>query len=370
MRRGIPVALLALVCVSVGLFLLVRHNPGRFAPFLKKLGFHLAGPSGPLYVKPFAPDPNSCVVVQGGNEGPTPCMRALFGVEGSSNITDAANKLKACLKQTPQAPALLIGFGDPGQIDVGDHEPPSPNQLVTFWNDGSWSSEFQDAFDGAHSPNLTLLGCWTGAQSEGVQLLEKMRVATQTIVRAQNSVVFCRTDLDPKPKVYLDEQAEWVEAGPTKQSTPQPISQRAKGLSDGTICLRERPGEPPQCVKIDPNSAPGQGIKVLRFMDFTFSALDGAPGDRNFIQLQQTLTKELMNQIDFSRPFEPGIPYLRTTGSFDLLVKNEPRHFVVYGDAILQDKDHPEVLYWVNKPGFRQLRAEAESYSDQKLRQH
>ena len=66
-------------------------------------------------------------------------------------------------------------------------------------------------------------------------------------------------------------------------------------------------------------------------------------------------TEDLIDQIGFCSPSQPGVPDLEFTGNFTLKINGKSRQFDVLGDVMVRDHDHPEELHWMRNGAFQQF---------------
>jgi hypothetical protein len=346
---GLVIVVLVLLVLCVGYYVLhTRSNNGRRMRSM----LNLHGLDGELSVSVYDPG-TMCISIEGGNDDFSNCARRVVygdGAEGSDGTEQAVRILRQCL-QANHGKGVLIGHGYMGSIRTGGGDMvPTPDQIITNDRPEDWEASFEELR--TEAKDLTLFGCWTGADSDGRDLVDGIRKATGAqVVRAQNSVVFCDAK---KGHFYQDAHATWVESATTglKQAN---ASRRVPDLSDYK-CLR--------LVKTKHGQLERQILK-LEYEDTSLIRLDTTrvkvtlpnigPNLLGSPEFVRTQTRLLLDEIDFCNPIMFLVADLRATGTFDLSMDGETRHFAILGDTMVQDRDYPEVLYWMKPDGFEQF---------------
>jgi hypothetical protein len=369
-RQKILGAVICLLVVSGLLFWLVWRSGYK----IRRSKLNSPSPSaqtGPLDVQEFDPG-DSCVSVEGGfvppaSAGGSPheipdgfagCAQSLFSIQsGTQSSAESGDRLKTCLARSRKK-ALLIGHGVPGQIWTGngDHRP-RKGQSVSA-GDPKALCEFRNL----NTTELTLFGCWVGAGKEGAALVNNLRTAANATVKAQNGIVFCN-DTREHRGLYVVKARTWIWAD--QDHDAQQVAQVVPDTKRFS-CLRLKSGKGYLEVSLDLVSLisldplPGELWKHKKLPDSLRQQIK---------QLLIKKTRNLINQIDFCGPAEPGIPDLTQTGEFDLDVDRHVHHFNILGDTIVQDSSHPESLYWLDPNGFLNFKSDLQLELDQLLSQ-
>jgi hypothetical protein len=317
---------------------------------------------GDLSVQVYDPG-TTCITVEGGDDEFSKCARSIVygdGTDGTTGTKQAVATLNKCLS-TNNGKGIFVGHGYMGSIRTGGGAGvPTRDQIMTAVRPSDWTESLGELKGKARE--LTLFGCWTGAEAKGRSLVDKISEATGAkIVRAQNSVVFC----DAKNKrFYQDAMATWADSsseGVQQSGNPSVVARRVADLSSYK-CLR----------LVGPDSKNGQGLSkmppeaaALKRIDIAGINLvlpDFKPGKQAPFEFIALATKQLLDEIDFCNPVLSLVPDLRPTGTFDLTISDQTRHFTILDDTMVQDADHPEALYWLKRDDFesfkKQLRTE------------
>jgi hypothetical protein len=289
-----------------------------------------------------------CISVENGYDDFSSCARDIFSTsEGSNNTGEAAQTLHSCLAAN-QNVGMLIGHGDPGAIRTGNGDSiPAPNQIIS----GPRTDWEQDLAELQGIKQLTLFSCQTGANQAGQSLVENLSQALHATVRAQNSIVFCSKE---RRRLYLhnDQLVHWITASPGQAAAPLP-AQAVDPTVSGS-CLRVVTDDNGGCEEFHSKAA-------VQITNISSAAIpDGSiatslskhnPG---FVDTTPLLQDFVQNGIDFCNPIR-AVADASPTGMMTVELNGKEKKFVILGDTLLQDPDHPGVLYWMNRRGFQQL---------------
>jgi hypothetical protein len=335
-----------------------------------------------IEVVKFDPGHETCVSVEGAhidrgqelNDAFSSCARKLYKKEltnlkapkGTQSNGEAAGLLRTCLNKRPGKKTLLIGHGQPGAISTGNGQiDPAKDQAVV-----AGFPESADDFKDLNSQELTLFGCGVGATPEDTapdDLVNELASKSRR-VQAQNSVVFCSVEKG-REGLYLDASPArvWVKDTLLGVRATQPIPQLQKDIAKpACICLKDQDDMCGESVdlkrNVDKATFPLKDIYLTYYIPPSEPAnLRVVPKSRKLFprfrnsKLLRDNTENLVDKIGFCSPGKPGSPDLAVTGSFTLIVHEKPRQFNVLGDVMVQDRDHPEQLYWMRNGAFEQF---------------
>jgi len=180
---------------------------------------------------------------------------------------------------------------------------------------------------------VTILSCHTGAKANGAMLLFKIAAHLGRPVRARTGFTYCKDGI-----LSFETGSEWQEAAPG--ATVPPVA----------IEPPKRPARTPAgAIKLAGVQLDRSQITAVEVRNRLFN--DEAP----WIELQKTVTSQLIQQIEFDQPDYPGEPLAIETARIrirfgELLV----REFVIYNDRLLQDTTAPTNFYYT-QPDFSLL---------------
>ena len=290
-----------------------------------------------------------CISVENGYDDFSSCVREIFSLsEGSNNTREAAQILHSCLA-TNQNVGMLIGHGDPGAIRPGNGDSiPASDQIIA----GPRSDWEQDLAELQGIKQLTLFSCQTGANEAGQNLVENLSRALHATIRAQNSIVFCSTE---RRRLYLhnDQHVHWISASPGQAAAPLP-AQAVDPTVSGS-CLRVVTDEKGGCeTSPSRTSVHITNISSAAIPDGSIPRYSSKhnPG---FADLIVPLLQNFVEaDIDFCNPMR-AVADASPTGMMTVELNGKKKTFVILGDTLPQDPDHPGVLYWMNRRAFQQL---------------
>lgn len=228
--------------------------------------------------------------------------------------------------------AVSVGHGAPGIqcTGEGDHCTGADNTIMMADFNHRYWEPFANKIKGKYEL-LTLLACETGQSDAGAEFLFDMAKATQSRVRAPDSIIYCGPT-----GIYFDPGGNWVEATPQSKPTPHP-----------------------------PKPFEVKETATLRFrIDGVMRTLK--PEEVQFLQFQHRSYRQkefttlggfgpaILQIVGFGEPFQtPGRPAAIVTGSFRLRLnvpaKPVERQFVLYNDVLVEDLEEQDVFYRVNR---------------------
>lgn len=298
------------------------------------------GPSGPLQQTPSKHFGRPVSVETGSEQYPLhkgflKCASEQLLPEFTHGLT--ANLFDNLSKQSPtDGRAVSVGHGAPGIqcTGEGDHCAGSDNTIIMADFNYFFWEPLATKIKGKYQL-LTLLACETGQGDSGAEFLYEMAQATQSRVRAPDSIVYCGPS-----GIYFDSGGNWVEATP--QSKPAPHSPEPFVVKE-TTTLRFR-------VEGELRTLKPQDVQFLQFQHRSYRQKD-------FTSLTG-FGPAVLQAVGFGEPFETdGRPAAIVTGSFRLRLnlgagKSEERLFVLYNDVLVEDLAEQDVFYRVNRAGL------------------
>lgn len=289
----------------------------------------------------------------GADNGYSGCCKSKFAGATSHSTTSTAitNLINSFSSQSSvavhaaakkQGLPWIIGHGASGYLTTGCGQGASSDEnRVATWNEGSWGNLFA-LLQKVNYPILTILSCDTGAGEDGADLLFAIAKATKRQVRARTGLTFCGSG-----GITYEQGSTWQIATPDRR--PNPISEPS------FISMLEVPMD----MKLS-NDEGFEDVPLSAVSQVTVTRINRFRDERStnaHVTLDESDLTVLLQLVDFSNPFRPGMPAAILTSRIDVVFKNERygrRQFNVYNDRLLQDVENPSVFYSV-APGFSQM---------------
>ncbi|MBD1843930.1 hypothetical protein H6F89_11070 [Cyanobacteria bacterium FACHB-63] len=242
---------------------------------------------------------------------------------------------------TKQGLPWIIGHGASGYLTTGCGQGASSDEnRVATWNEGTWGNLFA-LLQKVNYPILTILSCDTGAGEDGADLLFAIAKRTKRQVRARTGLTFCGG------AITYEQGSTWQIATPDHR--PNPISEPS------FISQLEVPMD----MKLTTDEG-FEDVPISAVSEVTVTRINRFLDERStraHVTLDENDLTVLLQLVDFSNPFQPGMPAAILTSKIDVVFKDERyvrRQFNVYNDRLLQDVENPSVFYTV-APGFSQM---------------
>lgn len=231
--------------------------------------------------------------------------------------------------------AVSVGHGAPGIHCTGEADhcaPPDNTILMADFNHEYWEP-LANKIKGKYQL-LTLLACETGQGDSGAEFLYDMAQATQSRVRAPDSLIYCGPT-----GIYFEQGGSWVEATPQSKPTPHPPK---PFVVKETAKLQFRIDGEMRILK-------PEDVQFLEFQHRTYR-------QKEFTTLVG-FGPAILQVVGFGEPFQTlGRPAAIVTGSLRLRLNWEgkplERQFVLYNDALVEDLEEQDVFYRVNRVGL------------------
>ncbi|SRR5713101_581641 len=293
-----------------------------------------------------------CVSVQNGADAFSTCARKVLKIaRGSNNTSDAVAKLRSCLSSNGNA-TMLIGHGNAGSIRTGGGASvPFPNQIIG--GNGDWQDALRDL--NRLAKKITLFSCHTGAEASGRAFVDKLHAVTSATISAQNSMVFCSTD---RKSLYLHTRKVWTVSpgGPTTPTgtlVPDELAYSCLRLvnENGQGCQSPIPKPFFSRVELTAIETP-----LVHASAIDLQHLSGPLSSKKNLKESLSFTAQLVEQIiGFCQPVKV-VADARPYGSLVLTINGKIKRFnILDTGSLLQDNDHPQVLYLMDEAKFQIL---------------
>lgn len=275
------------------------------------------------------------------------CLRGKINHQNHSDTRTAFSNINNCAPSTrggvPGAPSLW-GHANEGLFVTGTGQ----GSLVAGKYMATWNESFGTLPWGADADIvrgrfqiLRLMGCHTGAGSDGAEFLYRVAQHTGCGVQGPTGFLYCGSK-----GIWLEDGAVMQTATPTHK--PNPIASPTPHLFKPGQTVKIRRGGKMTAFKIE--SIREVVVRVAR------------PGDRDevVVRLKGEDGYVIANMINFSRAWKlPGAPFALPTARLDLVFdtkgKRQKVSFTIYNDRIcIQDGQLSE--YFECAPGFRSFR--------------
>jgi hypothetical protein len=262
-------------------------------------------------------------------DGALQCVAGLL-TGSSRNATTKQAFENAWNGATSTDSGVIVGHGLPGIVCTGFGDDclakGRPADAVMRHNNvNNWVGYAQSRRSTPTSA-LRLLSCGAGANAEGANLLAAIANATQTVVLAPTSFVYCGGG-----RIWLDEGGCWQKAEPGK--TPPSIPAPKITVSPSPVFQ----------FKLGGKIQPVRSVKLLSLADAANRLVPSAH------------KASLLRLVDFASPFQPGgVPLAIVTGRMLVEIVAQDgvttirRLLLIYNDALAQDSSYPEIFYRID----------------------